>query len=328
MGVRTRTQHTALAEGGDAKIEEYLDSLHVRYEFIPRANIGDFDVDRSERNNARFEAIDPKRVEAYAEAMKQGAEFPPTISYGKREAMIQADGNHRLQARIKARKQTMATYLLAKETPGETVTLIMHQMNAKHGMPTTEDERLSAAMHLIDNGTPARDAAAALSIPQRLVVAASAKRTMDQRFLDCGIAPGIVDKLGEGVKRRLSNITTDEGFVEAVDLAVKADLSSTEVNEVVKECNGFRSSSTQVKNIKEWKEYYSDRIQGSGGGTFTRAPRGPKARVGMALGAILALPEDITEVVKAYQGAEKDDAAKRIRLAARRLNEIARALSS
>ena len=40
----------------------------------------------------------------YAEAMKRGDEFPPVIAHGKMGKLIMADGNHRLQAAIKAKK--------------------------------------------------------------------------------------------------------------------------------------------------------------------------------------------------------------------------------
>lgn len=327
MATRTKTVHTSLFEGGDAKIEEYLDGRGITYEFLPNVAPSQFDSEKSLRNQARFIAVDEARVEAYAESMKNGDKFPPVIAYGKHDALVVADGNHRLQAAIKANK-SLGVYLLGKDTPGQTVTLVMHEANAKHGLPTSEEERVAAALYLMDQGANVSTAAAALSLPRRILNAASAKRTMDQRFHDNGIAPLTVEKLGEGVKRRLSTITTDEGFVLAVGLCLKAHLSSAETNELVNDVNESRSASKQVDVVHRWTEEMSERIGGSGGGAFTRPPRGPKARVNQALGTVLNLDENLDEIIQSWQEPEREEAAKRMRAAARRLNEMAKALQA
>jgi hypothetical protein len=68
--------------GGDAKIEEYLDKKGVKWDFHPKVERDQFDTEKSLRNQARFQALDEKRVDTYAEAMKRGDEFPPVIAHG------------------------------------------------------------------------------------------------------------------------------------------------------------------------------------------------------------------------------------------------------
>lgn len=104
---------------------------------------------------------------------------------------------------------------------------------------------------MLDNGASVKSAAAALAIPERLVNAASIRRNTDQRFLENKIAPLIIEKMPESVKRRLSQISTDEGFVAAVELANRANMSSTEAWDFVTEINERRSSAKQIGYVQE-----------------------------------------------------------------------------
>lgn len=66
-------------------------------------------MDKSLRNQARFIAIDEKRVEQYAEAMKRGDEFPPVIAHGKLGKLIMADGNRVRSGPLSADKDGMTS---------------------------------------------------------------------------------------------------------------------------------------------------------------------------------------------------------------------------
>lgn len=93
MALKTRTIHTPAVVGGDAKLEKWLDSKGVTWEFYPRLDVDQFDLDKSLHNQARFEPIDDQRVDSYTEAMKRGDQFPPVIAHGKLGKLIMADGN-------------------------------------------------------------------------------------------------------------------------------------------------------------------------------------------------------------------------------------------
>lgn len=93
MAVKTKTVHTAAVVGGDAKLEDWLDSKGVQWEFHPALDVDQFDADKSLHNQARFEPIDEKRVESYVEAMRRGDKFPPVLAHGRMGRLILADGN-------------------------------------------------------------------------------------------------------------------------------------------------------------------------------------------------------------------------------------------
>lgn len=325
MALKTRTISTPTAVGGDAKIEEYLDAKGVKWTFRPKLAPAFFDFEKSLRNQVRFQAVDERRVDTYAEAMRRGDKFPPVIAHGAK-LLILCDGNHRGQASLKTNRP-LDVYDITGTPPG-LITQIGYESNVKHGLPTSEAERMQQAIWLIDEGATPKTAAAALVIPLSALTKAVANRNTDQRFRASGIAPIIIEKLNEPLKRRLAQVTTDEGFVALTELVAAASLKSDVVYELVTNINEIRSSAKQVQFVELQKDVYLDDIQASGGGVITRRRFGAKQRIGMALGQVLNLPDDIEAIMAAYHEPEREEAAKRMRAAARRLNEIAKQLTS
>lgn len=325
MAIRTRTVSKGQAEGGDPKIEEFLDDKGIKWTFRPGVSPDEFDVDKSLHNQARFEPLDEHRVDTYAEAMKRGDKFPPVIAHGKDKLVI-ADGNHRLVGSQKAKKP-----LDVYDITGASATLITqvgYEANTRHGWPTSEAERIHQALWLMDQGATVVAAAAALAVPTNALKKASQKRGTDERFRHAGISPVVIEKLPESVKWRLAMVSTDEGFTALTDLAHRAALGVDEVFKVVTEINELKSSAKQVAYVENLRDVYADQMAASGGGVITRRAQGPRARIAMAIGNILNLPDSTEAILTSYHGAEREEAAKKMKTAARRLNEIAKQLTS
>ena len=89
------------------------------------------------------------------------------------------------------------------------------------------------------------------------------------------------------------------------------------------EVNGTKSGAPQAAMVKSIEAtVYIDRIRELAGGITTSRPgrgRGPKPRLGMALGSLGALPEDLTSLASLYQGPERQEVATRCRSAAERI---------
>jgi hypothetical protein len=326
MAVRTRTVNAAKAVGGDAKVEDYLDSKGVTWEFASGVAPDDFDTEKSLRNQARFVPVDEDRVSLYAEAMRRGDKFPPVVAHKVRGKLVIADGNHRLMAAAKARK-LLDVYDITG-TDSQLLVQISYEANTKHGWPTSETERIQQALYLMDNGATIQTASAALMVPKNALSKASQKRSTDQRFREAGIAPLVVEKLAESVKWRLGMVNTDEGFVALTNLVAQAGLGVDDVFRLVTEINELRSSAKQVAWVQQQRDVYVDEIAASGGGVLTRQAKGPKSRLSMVVGIVNNLPEDVAEIVKNYQGPEREEHAKRLRSAARRLNDVAKQLAA
>jgi hypothetical protein len=328
VATRTRTEHKPTAVGGDAKVEDWLDSKGVKWTFAGLIEPSSFDADKSLTNQARFVPVDDKRVDEYADAMRRGDVFPPVVAHGRSGRYIIVDGNHRLQAAIKAHKP-LGTYLVTADAA--TLVLLSYEANTRHGLPTSEDERIAQALYLVDNGSSNRIAAATLNLPLRLVDKAVNTRSYGQRFVELNVPRLTIEKLSEPVKRRLAMVNTDEGLLALLDVVVGAKLSSSEVADVVTQINAHRSATKQLAYVEGLREAYADRLGKSGGGVLgsskLRGAQTPKARAAMGVGTILNLPDDLDAVAKAYAGPERDEARKRFQLAARKLNELARKLA-
>lgn len=325
MATRTRTRETASVAGGDARIEEDLDKKAVAWTFVAKVDPSQFDAERSLSNNARFTAIDEKRVEQYTEAMKRGDAFPPVVAHKQGNLFVITDGNHRLQAAIKAGKPLAVYDITGAES--QVIVLLSFEANTRHGLPTSEEERIQQALYLINNGATIPAAAAAVNLPRKTVDRASQQATADRRFIDNNIPRLTIEKLGVPVKGRLSQISTDEGFVAMVDLVVRAKIGSNDVFKLVTEINELRSSDKQVAYVRDLEEQYASSIQGTGGGVLNgKRVMGPRAKVGSSLTNILSLPDDLEELTSHWVGPEREEQAKRMKAAAKRLNELSRAL--
>lgn len=331
---KTREKKVDAAEGGRRPdIEKELTEKYaVDWLYRPAVPLSQFDVEKSLHNQARFEPVDEKTVELYAEAVRRGDDFPAVLAYKPtaRGRLVMIDGNHRLSAHIRA-DRPVNVYEVDRKTDPRTVALMTFAFNTRHGRPTTEAERLSQAIYLVDNGSSMDHAAAAVSIPVKHLKRAMARSAADTRADEVGLRRNEWDSLGATVKARLSNIATDEGFGDAAKLAFAAKLDANEVFELVALVNTTRSGQRQRAIVSKQRELHKERIQAAAGGLLGTADRralGPKQRLNMALGQAFALPEDDAQIVSMYAAPERNDAAKRIMEASERLARIASALSS
>lgn len=307
------------------------DEYHVKWTFHSGMPVADFDIEKSRHNQARFEAVNQDTVEEYAEAVKRGDVFPAVIAYrpGPRARLVIIDGNHRLGAFYKAGKP-IDVYEVDRNTDKRTIALMTFAFNTKHGKPTSEAERISQAKYLVDNGSSIAHAAAAVSLPQNILKRALARSNADARADEVGIKRSEWDSLSASSRGRLKDIFTDEGFADATKLAFQARLEVQEVFDLVALLNTSKSGAKQRALVAQQRELHRERIQKAAGGVLSsndRKAMGPKQRLGMSLGQVLSLPEDVDSIVKMFAVPERKDAAKRVQEAADRLAAVAKALA-
>lgn len=87
-------------------------------------------------------ALDERTVADYADAMREGAEFPPVMVFEESGIMWLADGFHRVEAAIRAGHK----YIEATVTSGEFVDALKYALkcNTKHGKRVTNDDKQNA----------------------------------------------------------------------------------------------------------------------------------------------------------------------------------------
>lgn len=307
---------------------ELTNKYHAKWSFLSDVKPSQFDLDKSLHNQARFEPIDEKTVELYTEAVKRGDAFPAVIAYrpGPRQRYVIIDGNHRLSAHTNA-DMPLDVYEIDRDTDPRTIALMTFAFNTKHGRPTSEAERVTQALYLVDNGASIDSASAAVNISPRLLKKAIAKHKADNRADEVGLKRSEWDAISQSGKNRLLNISTDEGFAEAAKLAFAAKLDATEIFDLAALLNSSRSGTKQVAIVKAKREELLDRIQkqagGVLGGTSGRKGMGPRQRTGIAVSNLMALPEDDNQIIAAYAAPERPNAAKTMREAGERLLRLA-----
>jgi len=330
---KTQPKATTLDKARRPDIETELSEKYgVKWSFLDSVPTSQFDFERSMHNQARFEAVDEKTVDLYTEAVKRGDVFPAVIAYRPtaRSRFVMIDGNHRLSAHVRA-EGNLAVYEVDRATDPRTLALMTFSFNTRHGRATSEQERVTQAVYLVENGASIDAAASAVSIAPRVLKKAMARSAADARADEVGLKRNEWDTLAATVKARLSNISTDEGFHDAANLAYVAKLDSQEVFDLVALLNATKSGTKQREIVKQQREMHSDRIHATAGGVLATADRralGPKQRLGMSLGQVLSLPEDDKAIIAAFAPGERGAAAKRLVAASDRLARLAKAMGN
>lgn len=277
-------------------IEKWLSGWSVPYSYLETVKIDRIDLMRSQRNQARIgDVIDKATVERYAQAMLNGDEFPPIVVWrGPENKYVVIDGNHRLQAAIVAKNDAIAAFLLGDGVKPQVITAMTFEANVRHGKQVSEAERIHHALWLTDNGMSLGEAGRRLNLSASALRKAKAEQEANRRADSAGIDRRVWDRIPYTPKMRLSAISTDEGFVDAVRLAHEAGMGAMEVQEMVAHINDTRSASRQRAYVKELRAGYADQIAarkaGDTSGMKGVRTRSPKTAWSSAVGMLLALP--------------------------------------
>ena len=118
----------------DPRIEHWLTTEGVKWEYLPSIAIADIDIEASKRNRgARQRAGHEDLVERYTLAYIDGNEFPPLIAYrADNGRFVLLDGNQRCAAAAEAERPTLDVYLV-RELTDEKRTSICWTANALNG---------------------------------------------------------------------------------------------------------------------------------------------------------------------------------------------------
>jgi hypothetical protein len=300
---------------------------------LQQISLDTIDVKRSRENQARIgKPIDDDLVAQYGIAHENGDIFPAVIvaeQPGRKRLII--EGNHRDEMYRKAGVKSTWAYVINGASPAA-ITLLTYEANAKHGKMTSESERLVQAMHLIDGNVSAEEAARRLGLPVSKVRDYASLNRVDHRADELGISRVNWDQLPSGTKKRLGQITTDEGFAAATKLAVDAKLPTTAVTKIVSDLNqpNMRSSAKQAAHVSQLRAVYRDTIQT--GGDRSKASQGrqgrpPRVIFGMALQQLDVLPSASMITARMSEN-EKIEWARRTEDGIARLKDILAVLRS
>lgn len=181
--------------GKRKNIEECISSHNVEFTYEGAVPTSEFDIDKSQANQARFKQLDRNVVEQYKDAILRGDQFPAVVAHrpSARGKLIITDGNHRLAAHNELRAP-IDVYVLGR-VRGVTLTSMTYEANTRHGLPTSVEERVTQAVWLIDSGATHEAAAAAVNVRLAEVKRAWSKAQSERRADEVGIVRSEWDTL-------------------------------------------------------------------------------------------------------------------------------------
>lgn len=225
-------------------------------------DFSDIDLDASKKNQARFLPLHDDVVVSYGSAMEQGDVFPPVIMMGTKGKYVVLDGNHRVAAAMLV-GYTHATAFVCKNITKAQAELLTFEANARHGLPTSNEERLSQAVYLVGIGNRAKEVAHALAVSENALYRALATKRATDRLVRLGFRS---DAMSDFFKRRLDAIASNTVLKPASDLVLKAKLDSAEMNELVTDINKTQSEADALAVVDTWQKRHAGRVRSTSGG--------------------------------------------------------------
>lgn len=291
-----------------------LDML-ARYDFkFTRETIDLSKVDRdaSLRNQARIaKPINEDQALLYSVAMENGDKFPPIVVYPANSGFIVMDGNHRVAAFDLSGVTTAEAYVVQR--PSQTqVEAFTYEANTKHGLPTSLNDRMKQAIHLVDRGMKVQDAARQLSLRENQLRSAIDAASAERRFEELGVKK--FDRLTGSARRRLDAIHSNVVLKAAAELALDSGMSVEDITSLAKKINATRNERDQLAVVASERETRKGTIKATVGGRIpiptqlVTLQRIDSTIIGLdqskVVAALSALPDDVRdEYLRAAQKA-------------------------
>lgn len=231
-------------------------------------DLDDIDADASTRNQARLLPVHQDTVEMYRAAMEAGDKFPPIVVNATKKPYVILDGNHRLFAAKMAGFTAMEALLVHNATKAQ-MELFTYEANAKHGLPTTLNERIQQGLYLVSLGNQAIVVAKALSIPEKklwyALSAARTQRRLEKHGFDAS-------QFSPYLLRRIGAIKSDNVVVPFAELAIKAKLGSDEINDAITTINQMSTEPEQIAYVEQLRTRLEPVINATAGGALELPP--------------------------------------------------------
>jgi predicted transcriptional regulator len=301
------------------QIEGWLRKRGQDPTFDPAFPVGDIDIGRSQKNQARLiNPLDEELVAQYAIDMKAGDEFPPIVVWADRKGNVLISGIHRTMAALEANIDTLPAWVVTPDTQAQ-VSVLTYEANTTHGKATAIMERVQQAMFLIDTGVTATDAAKLLHVAPKDISRYTRIREGRERLKRGGFKRP--DRITDTRVERLAALRADDVLMAAANLMKDADLTFEAVNELVVEVNKHRSDADQLATVEKERKRQQNEIQAKMGGAI-KLPRSI-VRISSVVGSAAKLPSPSAKDLKLVPLKYRQDLLAKIKQSQERLSEIA-----
>ncbi len=304
--------------------EKWLQSHGMDFT-LREVHIDQIDREASHRNQARVGApVNDDTVLLYATAMEKGDEFPAGVMYQRRDGKyIVVDGNHRIAAADLRGLKSYPAYVI--DNPSDVqVRMLTYEANTKHGLPTSLDERVQQARHLVNLGSKPDEAARMLGVPASRLQNALRVTQDDQRAASLQVNKRWVN-LPKSIRVRLDSIQNDNVYLALTDLVLETGIKTQDMDKIIPRVRSKRTEQDQMGVVAEEMRLRKEEVRVTAHNRFGLPPK---------IQAVVAASRSIIRVdVETFAKADiGQDLKARIRPqlieAARRLEELADALQN
>lgn len=228
--------------------EDVFKRMGIHFKLVPEFKLDDLvDLPESQVRHGSHKAPKPN-VDAYAEQMGHGAEFPPIVAVDATQGAVLCDGNTRTAAARKIGRVTFPVYLLRNLTVDEAfiVSGVLNQIGGQR-LDTVEGKELALRMMEQDYS----DAEVAELSGQRPETVRRWRREkrFDRNITDCGIDMSGVS-IPQAAKVAFSEVREVEPLREIVESARNVQWTTKSAKEAAKAASEGRSDAEKVAAIK------------------------------------------------------------------------------
>lgn len=269
------------------EIEARLDKIGVTWRFDPDVALHTIDQAAGLANQVRHDPLDLETVDRYADAMRNGDQFPAVLLTDAKRP-VPLGGNHRIAAHAKVDNATTPGYLVTGTA--RQLRRIRFEDNSAHGLPLTTDERIEHGLALMDDGMTQFEAAKAVGLAQPQLSIGGAALKANQRAADAGIDG--FGRLPQSVRYQVSMLDDPDVFAAAARLTLDAGLTIKIVTQIVAGARAVEPVEA-LRFIGSEAEDYADRIRDRDG-KVRAGGRSARAQLETALATIRSLaPQDV-----------------------------------
>lgn len=270
--------------------ERWLDDLGAAWTFDPDLPLARVDLTASLANQVRHVPLVAEVVDRYAADMARGDQFPPVLVAAEGEKVALLGGNHRHAAKSQIGHSTEPAYII--EADPAVLLRIRVEDNRRHGLPTSEAERVDHAVALMATGMSQGEAAAVVGIPQPKLSIAVAVQGADARASRLEVDDAY-RRLPRMTRYHLSQLDEDELFAAAANEVAKAGVPALDVANVVRACRSVEAHEA-LRIIGQESVDWAERARDRAGNV--RAVRSPRGRLDAALAEIRGLsPREVVQ---------------------------------
>lgn len=234
-------------EALDSQVERFLQQHGVKYAPKSQIPIGMFDEKASLGNQARDVPLIPESVERFSLSLKKGEYLPPVIVFPSGNKVVTIDGNNRYAGHKRAGSQFVPGFVIAEDTPSETILLLTVAANNGHGVTPDPSWRLKQAAHLVEVGHTADKACEAAGVTKSQLGDYQAQKRADKRAANMKIH-GFAD-LANTSRATLGRIQLDPVFYQAARVAIDTGMTAEDVRFLYRDVKGLGTQDEQIQHI-------------------------------------------------------------------------------